>query len=97
MTPDIVEATFLQAGGNRVKTFVELPDSIQNRVSEIIDEPLEDNRAIRPFTALDRGFHIDGDAPGLAVGHYQDLVMRRCVIVAFLGRSDDPATQCPVS
>src|SRR5262249_6324157 len=63
---------------------------------KIIDDPVEEDRAIRPAAALVGRFNVDGDPPRLARRHDLDLVMRRCAIAALLGCGDRPPAQHPV-
>src|SRR5215472_12314002 len=42
---------------------------------EIIDDAVQEDRAVSTRAAFIGRFFIDGNAPRLALGHYQDLVM----------------------
>ena len=96
MAADVVEPAIFQAGRNRVETLLELLDGRQDRMAEIIDDPIEEKRSIRPAAALVARFDVDRDTPRLARRHDLDLVMGRCAIAPLLGRSDRPPAQHPV-
>src|SRR4051794_28333894 len=79
-----------------MKAFFELRDGRQYGMPEVIDDAIKEKRSIRPAAALIARFDIDGDPPWLALGHDLDLVMRRCVVAALLGRGDNAPAQRPV-